>query len=183
MFRSFFLAPVAVCAGWLMLSLSGCVREHTLFDAASGGQAGAAVEAAGQMPGDSAGAAGPEQAGRSGSGPGVPAVGMSGTAGSKGEGGSAGTPSAWTQTSCVQALGQGKPGDACLEVFKCTATADCCETIASCDGKTLNIQNNCTLCPMKCSADSDCGAKALCENYQCRSCPTEPCPDAWSTVL
>jgi len=176
---------VALCAWWLMLPLTGCVREHTLFDSGAGGQAGQPNGAAGEVKVADAGSP-PNlgQAGRTESAAGSPAAGMAGIAGARGEAGTAGTPSAaWTESTCEAALGQGKTGDPCLEVFKCTTTADCCETIASCDGSALNILNNCALCPTKCSADSDCGAKSLCENYQCRSCPSDPCPDTWATVL
>ena len=159
--RPSFRTQVAVCVCWLLLPLAGCVREHSLLEAAAAGQLGGV---------DDAGAAGQGQAGSSG--------------GVVGGGGNAGvlTPP-WTQSSCVSSLASGKTGDRCMETFKCTATVDCCEIIAFCDGKALDIANNCSVCPMKCSADLDCGANALCENYQCRSCPTDPCPDTWSAVL
>ncbi|HKO49443.1 MAG TPA: hypothetical protein VJV79_17060, partial [Polyangiaceae bacterium] len=89
----------------------------------------------------------------------------------------------WTESSCEDALSAGKTGDPCVGNFKCSVTIDCCSILAYCEGSALTAQSNCTLCPVKCSADSDCGAKELCENYQCRSCPTQPCPETWSAVL
>jgi len=184
-------AQIAVCAYWLLLPINGCVRERTLFEAAAGGQsgqagiAGLAQSGIGGTAGSSAGIGGiaGSSAGIGGIA-GASAGGTSGAAGASGDGGNGGAPSLpWTQSSCMDSLYMGKTGDPCLEVFKCNESVECCSYVAYCDGKVLDVQRNCPVCPKKCSADSDCGAKELCENYQCRTCPTDPCPDTWSPVL
>jgi len=185
MLRPPLCAQVAVRAYCLLFSLAGCVRERILFEAADAGGSGE-VGAAG-----TAGLGGSEgTSGAGGSFGGATAAGTSGVASAGvagatgGDGGNAGALAPpWTESSCVGALAAGKNGDPCLEIFKCATSVDCCEILAYCDGKVLNLQTNCTLCPVKCSADSDCSTKELCENYQCRSCPTNPCPEAWRLVL
>jgi hypothetical protein len=131
------------------------------------------------MGGAGMGGAGMSSAGMGGAG--ASGAGMGGAGASGGSAGALTLP--WTESSCVSALSAGKTGDPCLEGFKCSTVVDCCESYAYCDGKLLTVQSSCTLCPVKCSADSDCGAKGLCENYQCRNCPAEPCPETWSAVL
>lgn len=140
------------------LALGACVREHTVFErAGNGGEAGAAADGG---------------------------VGATLGVGASGFGGKApgGPDKPWDEASCLAALSQGKTGDACVGLFKCSATANCCQIVAVCEGAPLSVKSSCDDCVASCTGDADCGFGRLCEAYECRNCPTGPCPPTWLSI-
>jgi hypothetical protein len=147
----------ARAAGFLLGSCCAlaCVRERTLFEQTrpSGGEAGAE------------------------------AGGSTGSVGSSGFGGKAALPgSPWDSASCVAALSQGKTGDACVGVFKCSATSSCCQIVGLCEAGQFALKSGCDECVASCTGDADCGDGRVCEAYECRDCPSGPCPPTWLSV-
>jgi len=156
-------------AGWLVSSYwlvgAACSREHVLFELGVGGEAGQMPGEGGTKPGGTE-QGGTEQGGTEQGGTSNPS-----------------TTTAWTEATCVAALSGGKTGDPCVGAFSCTGSVECCRTTANCKGEQLILETTCGLCTTACTSDSDCETGKLCENYQCRACPTEPCPKGWSTIF
>ena len=168
-------AHPALLLAALSASLAGCVRERTLFDDASPGQAG--TSGAGTTDGG-AGARPANEGGALGAGAsGAPSAG----APPANEAGTGAAP--WEEKTCIAALSLGKSGDPCVDTFKCTATTECCGVTGFCTGGELTIQNGCGLCTTACTTDADCGAGRLCDGYACRDCPSDACPDDWQVVI
>ncbi len=170
--------PARRCACALLLfatlsgSLAACVREHTLFDEASAGQSGTTgtTGTSGTSDGGAAGSAG--------GGTNDP-----GTSGAENSGAPGTTQTPWDEAHCVEALSAGKDGEACLDTFKCTATADCCQILGVCTSGSFTLQKSCDLCIKTCTTDADCGSGKLCDNYECHDCPAQECPDTWSLII
>ena len=161
-------------------SLGACVRERTLFEDSGegGGQAGdrGASGAAGGAGDSSANAGAASAAGMAG-------VASAGAMPISEAGASGSTLPAWNEKTCVAALSAGKTGDPCVDSFKCTATSNCCQIVGYCQSGALSLQNTCDVCITTCTTDADCGAGRLCDNYECRDCPGDACPENWNTVI
>ena len=158
-------ARTLLCIWIGALATPACVYDHQLLDreGVGGSRAGAGTTSGAATQG---GDGGDSSAGEDGN-PNTPP-----------------SPKPWNEASCLAAVGSGASGDPCSGNFKCSGSQDCCQTIAGCEGEKLVLNKNCDACVTSCSADSDCKKTGqICENYQCRDCPTLACPTGWTSVL
>ena len=180
------VAGVAVhqvrCVRWCWLAtlfaLTGCVRDHTLFEDLSDASAGSTDAAdASREAGGSGGTGAMPEAGGSGGASATP------EAGGQDSGGAADAKAPWDQVSCLGAIAEDHTGEACVDGTTCSAISGCCQNTIYCKGTTLTWQKVCDRCPTTCKSDAECSIGELCEADRCIACPNDPCPSKWSTRL